>query len=49
MAQKEVVGGQEEHDVEEHKCNIINNMWSVGKKMGIVNIKKPSHKGSSAF
>jgi DNA-binding HxlR family transcriptional regulator len=41
VAQKEVVIGQEEeHDAEEHKCKIINNMWKVlGRRWALLILK----------
>ena len=50
MAQKEVVGGQEEHDVEEHKCNIINNMWGVlGRRWALLILKNLHTKEAVRF
>ena len=41
MAQKEVVIGQEEeHDAEERKCKIIDNMWKVlGRRWALLILK----------
>ena len=55
MAQKEVVRGQEEHDVEEHdveehKCNIINNMWEVlGRRWALLILKNLHTKEAVRF
>ena len=50
MAQKEVVRGQEEHDVEEHKCNIINNMWGVlGRRWALLILKNLNTKEAVRF
>jgi DNA-binding HxlR family transcriptional regulator len=50
VAQKEVVGGQEEHDVEEHKCNIINNMWGVlGRRWALLILKNLHTKEAVRF
>ena len=50
MAQKEVVRGQEEHDVEEHKCNIINSMWGVlGRRWALLILKNLNTKEAVRF
>jgi DNA-binding HxlR family transcriptional regulator len=55
VAQKEVVRGQEEHDVEEHdveehKCNIINNMWEVlGRRWALLILKNLHTKEAVRF
>jgi DNA-binding HxlR family transcriptional regulator len=55
VAQKEVVRGQEEHDVEEHdveehKCNIINNMWEVlGRRWALLILKNLNIKEAVRF
>ena len=50
MAQKEVVRGQEERDVEEHKCNIINNMWEVlGRRWALLILKNLHTKEAVRF
>ena len=51
MAQKEVVRGQEEeHDAEEHKCKIINNMWEVlGRRWALLILKNLHTKEAVRF
>ena len=50
MAQKEVVRGQEEHDAEEHKCKIINNMWEVlGRRWALLILKNLHTKEAIRF
>ena len=56
MAQKEVVRGQEEeynvkeHDVEEHKCKIINSMWGVlGRRWALLILKNLHTKEAIRF
>ena len=56
MAQKEVVRGQEEeynvkeHDVEEHKCKIINSMWGVlGRRWALLILKNLNTKEAVRF
>ena len=51
MAQKEVVRGQEEeHDVEDHKCKIINSMWGVlGRRWGLLILKNLNTKEAVRF
>jgi DNA-binding HxlR family transcriptional regulator len=51
VAQKEVVRGQEEeHDVEEHKCKIINSMWGVlGRRWALLILKNLNTKEAVRF
>jgi DNA-binding HxlR family transcriptional regulator len=50
VAQKEVVRGQEEHDAEEHKCKIINNMWEVlGRRWALLILKNLHTKEAIRF
>jgi DNA-binding HxlR family transcriptional regulator len=51
VAQKEVVRGQEEeHDVEEHKCKIINSMWGVlGRRWALLILKNLHTKEAIRF
>ena len=51
MAQNEVVRGQEEeHDVEEHKCKIINSMWEVlGRRWALLILKNLHTKEAIRF
>jgi DNA-binding HxlR family transcriptional regulator len=51
VAQKEVVRGQEEeHDVEEHKCKIINSMWEVlGRRWALLILKNLNTKEAVRF
>ena len=51
MAQKEVVRGQEEeYNVEEHKCKIINSMWGVlGRRWALLILKNLNTKEAVRF
>jgi DNA-binding HxlR family transcriptional regulator len=50
VAQKEVVRGQGEHDAEEHKCKIINNMWEVlGRRWALLILKNLHTKEAIRF
>jgi DNA-binding HxlR family transcriptional regulator len=51
VAQKEVVRGQEEeYNVEEHKCKIINSMWGVlGRRWALLILKNLNTKEAVRF
>ena len=51
MEQKEVVGGQEEeHNAEEQKCKIINNMWEVlGRRWALLILRNLTIKEAVRF
>ena len=50
MEQKEVVGGEEEHNAEEQKCKIINNMWEVlGRRWALLILRNLTTKKQYAL
>ena len=45
-----VRGQEEEHDVEDHKCKIINSMWRVlGRRWGLLILKNLNRKEAVRF
>jgi DNA-binding HxlR family transcriptional regulator len=50
VEQKEVVGGEEEHNAEEQKCKIINNMWEVlGRRWALLILRNLTTKEAVRF